>query len=350
MKKRCLTMLFMMLLVIGMLTIPAFAADETSGKCGDDIIWSYYAEKQLLSIFGSGDMYSYAEGSAPWAQWADEISEVQISQGIYRIGLNAFYGCDNLYFVNYLGTLEQWTSIMFDPGNSHLGLCAIECSDWKPDKNTRFGGFEGIEGTAFWMLDSEGNLTVYGTGSISRDSSCGPSNAVDIPWEPWKDEIVTVTLKEGITTTSYELFADCVNLKSAHLPDSLRVLDNSTFSCCTSLTEVVMPNYQGPFTLGSGAFLDCSSLKSIELPYGTEKIDDFTFQGCSALEEIVIPEGIKYIGSFAFYNCASLETIYLPSTLEQIEVSMHIDHFGESPFTGCTSLVNIIIPDRKSVV
>ena len=205
MKKRCLTMLFVMLMLIGTLTVPAFAADETSGKCGDDIIWSYYAEKQLLSIFGSGRMYDYGEGLAPWAEWADEIGEVQISSGIYTIGHNVFSGCDNLYYVSYLGTLEQWMDISIESGNDQLGLCCIECTDFKPDANTHFGAFADELGSVFWLLDSQGNLTVYGTGTMELDTSCGPADDVKAPWADWRDDILTVTVREGITATTYKL-------------------------------------------------------------------------------------------------------------------------------------------------
>lgn len=348
MKKRCLTMLFMMLLVIGMLTVPAFAADEASGKCGDDIIWSYYAEKQLLSIFGSGRMYDYGEGLAPWAQWADEISEVQISSGIYTIGHNVFSGCDNLYYVSYLGTLEQWMDISIESGNDQLGLCCIECTDFKPDANTHFGAFADELGSVFWLLDSQGNLTVYGTGTMELDTSCGPADDVKAPWADWRDDILTVTVREGITATTYKLFADCVNLKSAYLPESLGYLGTSTFYGCSSLAEVELPTNRGSFTMGSGAFFNCTSLKTIELPSCIEKIDDITFQGCSSLEEIVIPEGVDYIGSFAFYNCSSLKTVYLPACLERIIMSININHYGKSPFAGCTSLVNIVVPEGSN--
>jgi len=41
MKKRCLTILFVMLVLISTLTIPAFAGEHLLGTCGEYLTWTY---------------------------------------------------------------------------------------------------------------------------------------------------------------------------------------------------------------------------------------------------------------------------------------------------------------------
>ncbi len=57
------------------------------------------------------------------------------------------------------------------------------------------------------------------------------------------------------------------------------------------------------------------------------EIGESTFSGCSSLTEIVIPEGVTKIGERAFSLCRSLTEIKIPESVTEI---------GESAFEGCS--------------
>ena len=69
---------------------------------------------------------------------------------------------------------------------------------------------------------------------------------------------------------------------------------------------------------------------------GVTSIGNSAFSGCSSLTNIIIPEGITSIDWYTFRNCSSLKSINIPEGVTSI---------GQEAFKGCTSLENIVIPE-----
>lgn len=74
-------------------------AEEKSGFCGAEentISWSL-DESGVLEIAGQGAMNEWQnEEEVPWNGYRDQITEVQIKEGITSIGAYAFAGCEKL--------------------------------------------------------------------------------------------------------------------------------------------------------------------------------------------------------------------------------------------------------------
>ena len=67
------------------------SAETDSGECGEDARWSFDASTGVLTISGTGDMYTnYTYDKWGYYQYKDEITEVVIEQGITSIGDSAF--------------------------------------------------------------------------------------------------------------------------------------------------------------------------------------------------------------------------------------------------------------------
>ncbi len=109
------------------------------------------------------------------------------------------------------------------------------------------------------------------------------------------EEIIIMTDgNNGLEKIGSYAFYGCSNLKTIHIPDTVRAIGYSAFSRCTSLEDVTIS-------------------KNIE------KLDYATFAGCNNLDEIEIPEGVKEIGAYAFQNCNNLKKIVLPKSMEIIQ-------------------------------
>ena len=69
-----------------------------------------------------------------------------------------------------------------------------------------------------------------------------------------REDILTVTVSEGITHIHDKAFEKCVSLRSVKLPSSLTEIGDRAFAGCSSLMKVEMP---GNPTMGFDVFVDC---------------------------------------------------------------------------------------------
>ena len=126
--------------------IPVLA--KISGVCGDSLTWTL-TNAGVLTISGTGDMPDFASSNAissdfaPWSDYTDLITRIAVTDGVTRIGSNAFSDCSNLTKVEisetvaaigvnafsgcgaletvvYRGSEEQWNDIVIDEGNDPL--------------------------------------------------------------------------------------------------------------------------------------------------------------------------------------------------------------------------------------
>lgn len=86
------------------------ATQETvpANVCGDDMVWVY--DNGVLTVYGTGAMYDYADGNAPWSQYRDSITTVVFSGGVTYVGAGAFRDYDaltNIHFGDVMHTIGE---------------------------------------------------------------------------------------------------------------------------------------------------------------------------------------------------------------------------------------------------
>lgn len=91
-------------------------------------------------------------------------------------------------------------------------------------------------------------------------------------------------------------------------------------------------NGQTVTALSDECFANCDELETVILPDTLLSIGDQAFMGCDNLHGIKLTEQITSIGSEAFYNCSSLEAIYIPESVESV---------GIHAFSACLRLEHI---------
>ena len=64
------------------------------GQCGDNVFWTAESREGPLIITGTGPMYDFNEGF--WHRLNNELTFVDIQEGVTTIGNNAFNGCTNV--------------------------------------------------------------------------------------------------------------------------------------------------------------------------------------------------------------------------------------------------------------
>ena len=178
-----------------------------------------------------------------------------------------------------------------------------------------------------WTLDSDGVLTVSGTGEMSDYSESRGA--------PWGREIKAVVMESGVTSIGKSAFAHCENLTSAVIPEGVTSIGNGAFYGCKSLTSIIIP--EGVTSIGNSVLSYCSALTSVVLPSTVTTVAPYAFEYCTALTSVTLSEGLTTVGFAAFEHCTALEEITLPQSLTTIE---------EVAFYGCSALKEITIPEN----
>ena len=149
-----------------------------------------------------------------------------------------------------------------------------------------------------------------------------PSNA---PKYSGKVKIPETIQHNGNTYTVVRIeenaFANCVDLETVSIPNTVTWIGLYAFLNCTSLTTVTIRGHKGLTGIGVGAFQGCTSLKSFTVPNSVIKILDSAFQYCTGLEKITIGKSVTEIKGLVFDGCTSLSDIYckaeVPPTLKK---------------------------------
>ena len=190
-------------------------------------------------------------------------------------------------------------------------------------------GAEGNGSNLRWELDSNGKLSISGSGAMEDYGY----NSGSTRWNGYGDRIKSLTIASGITKIGNYAFYDCTGLTSVTFPDNLTSIGSSAFKGCTGMTSIAFP--AGLTSIGDSAFAGCSGLTSITLPAGLTGIGESTFAGCSGLTSITFPDGLTSISYFAFQDCTGLTSITFPDGLVGI---------GGSAFEGCSGLTSVTFP------
>ena len=146
-------------------------------------------------------------------------------------------------------------------------------------------GAEGDGSNLTWTLDSEGVLTISGSGDM-RDYDYSS------PWYENGNQIQSVFMANGVTSIGSYAFERCTSLTS------VTSIGEDAFEFCNSLASVTIPN--SVTSIGDSAFYGCTSLKSVTIPDSVTSIGEWAFYGCKSLTSVTIPDSVTSIGACAF--------------------------------------------------
>jgi len=110
-------------------------------------------------------------------------------------------------------------------------------------------GAEGDGSNVTWALDSDGLLTISGTGEMKAFNL---SN--DIPWYDRCADIKTAVIDSGVTTIGDSAFMGCGSLTSIRIPNSVTGIERNAFGNCSNLTDVTYTGTKtqwGQITIGN---------------------------------------------------------------------------------------------------
>ncbi len=165
-------------------------------------------------------------------------------------------------------------------------------------------------------------------------------------------------IPDGVNGIGSNAFKGCSRLLKVTIPDSVTYIGDGAFDGCSNLKSVNIPN--GVTAIGYDTFTSCRSLENVTIPDSVVSIGNSAFS-FSGLKNITLPNSVTSIGVKAFYQCAHLESVILPdgiscinkdtflgcNRLRSVVIPDGVKTIGDYAFSGCTYLSNVTIP--KSV-
>ena len=167
--------------------------------------------------------------------------DVEIPEGVTKIGDSVFYNCQSLHSVTISSTVRT------------LGIRAFaRCR--------------------------------------SLTSVVLPEGLVDISDYAFEecDRLQSVVLPNSVRTLGIRAFACCRSLTSVVLSNSVRTLGIKAFVRCRSLTFVVLS--EGLVDVEALTFENCPSLQVVAIPDSVQTVDARAFEGCGSLKFIQCSE------------------------------------------------------------
>lgn len=280
---------------------------STGGRCGDDLTWDIV--DGVLSITGSGSMYDYYFGTAPW--YGEELTDINIDPNVTYIGKFAFANtpCLTAYHIPSSTTVgtgafaqcANLTAITVDA--DHPAYYADENGTiYSKDKTTLIlvpSGFSGtftVPNTVTTIADSAFHGCAKLT-AIKFQGTSGATGGFTDRETSGSDVYADFVLfgKNNITTIGQYAFAGCEKLTSFVVPENVTVINEATFKNCGNLKSVSIG--KNVTVIGENAFSGCGKLALIEYA-GRETVS--ATSTTPAWNKITIAEGNSALDSAAF--------------------------------------------------
>lgn len=261
-----------------------------------------------------------------------EVTDLEIPEGVTRVGAGAFCGCYGLTSV----TIPEGVEIgegAFSGCDKLIGVWnysgrAIQAgrhiyTDDTPSKQKVADGYIFYEeGEESYLLGYRGTETQL---ILPANSPAG---------------------------TPYEIypyaFAYCSDLTSVTIGSGVTVIGENAFRDCSGLRSVSFDGNSQLASIGQNAFLECGGLTSVTIPDSVTKIGLGAFSGCEGLEEMTIPfVGNGFTGTNFGYIFGAVtydrQTEYVPHSLKKVTITGG-SSVEENAFCGCSGLTEIAIP------
>ena len=350
MKKRLLSMILALSMMLTILPVNAITALAANDSCGANLTYTLTSntdgpDTYTLTIGGEGAMYNYGNTyiTVPWDAQKSRITSVVIEDGVTSIGDNAFEDCSALKSVSGMKGVTSLGKWAFYKGTS-LESFAIP------------SGVKSIPDCLFYDCSKLNSVTIHNqVASIGSSAFFGCSI------------LKTLSIPDSVQTIGYYAFGGCNELETINIPDGVTKIPSNAFSSCYALKKLDIP--QSVTEIGSGAFNGCKSLGedsngTIAIPANVTAIGSEAFRGCSALTSLALPQTVNSIGHTAFQGCSNLETINIPSGVKSIEhdtfrgcekltdvtIPADVTSIGEHAFEACKTFKNIEIPKGVTTI
>ncbi len=241
-----------------------------------------------------------------------KLNNIIVPQSVTAIGESSFSNCTGLTNITLPGSVVNIGSEAF---SNCTNLSAIQL----PNSLISIGA------SAFYQCSALNSVNIPNSVKIIGDQAFKSCKG-----------LASVTLSNSLASIGAEAFYQCSRINKIDLPKTLQTIGKEAFYY-SGLTSIAIPD--SVKIIESSTFSGCYSLTSVQLPGKLESIGFFAFNGCDKITSITIPNSVTTIGDDAFQSCRSLRSIYLHST-SPILLESDAQVFNDMDKSQCTLYVN----------
>jgi len=156
-------------------------------------------------------------------------------------------------------------------------------------------------------------------------------------------DLLSVALSNSLFSIGDGAFYSCISLITVDFGNALQTIGRSAFSGCTSLEQIsAFP--ETLTTMYDDAFANDRNLSGrIVIPPHLTTIRERAFYGCN-ITSVVFSEGVTTIGRYAFSACP-IDSLYISSTV----TSIYPEGYHDGSFFYCGDLRSIIVNEANPI-
>ncbi|MDD4110817.1 MAG: leucine-rich repeat protein, partial [Clostridia bacterium] len=288
----------------------------------------------------------------------NNLTTVVISDSVTSIGRNAFRGCENLtemtlpFVGSKIDASPDLALFGYIFGNtSFTGSIAVE-------------QYYSVTGKVIYNLPAKLTKVTITGGEIKYGafSNCSNLTAITLPEEVSSigdkafyncTSLTSLNMPESVISIGRDVFTNC-KLEYQVYDGNLKYLGNWLID--TVNTNITNVNFKyNTIGIYDNAFANCKNIISIVIPDTVQSIGSGVFSGCTGLEEITLPfvgesinSSIKYFGFIFGASGYGTNVNHVPSSLKK--VTIEDGQIAGNAFYGCKNLTSVNISDKVSKI
>ncbi|HKM41006.1 MAG TPA: leucine-rich repeat domain-containing protein [Methanocorpusculum sp.] len=299
--------------------------------------------------------------------YCTNLKQINIPSGLNEMGDDPFAGCPSLEIKNYSDAFILEDGVLFDcdkkilihynSNNMRKAYTIPESVEWIGKhsfyncksleklvitENVSYMGNNPFSDCESLVLENHSPYFCYENGALlNREKTLLIHYSMVVKQEKY-------IIPDTVRTIGRNSFWNCRNLKKVVIPANVRQVGYNPFSHCIHLE---LENHSRFYAEKDGILFDenykelicCTSVAAqngVKLPNTLLSIGRNSFSGCESLVKIMIPDSVKTISRGAFSDCTGLQIVELPEKLDSI---------GEWAFSYCENLKQIEISSSTKI-
>ncbi|MBE6641630.1 MAG: hypothetical protein E7619_08585, partial [Ruminococcaceae bacterium] len=253
-----------------------------------------------------------------------KLMNVDLPDSLKSIGNYAFSSCDALVGVTVRNTSATFGAGVFSGNASGFTIYGQSGSTAETYANANGYNFSNIGAITFgtcgatgsnliWILYSNGELKIYGTGAMADYSEKAA------PWYSYAGSITKLNIESGVTSIGDYAFFGCTGVVDVTLPASVTSIGDYAFGSLSNLIRVKLS--ANVATVEPHAFRGCTALREYVVDesnasfcdvdgvlYSKDKTKLIAYPAAKGDTVFTVPATVTDMDAYAFYKCKTINT------------------------------------------